>query len=86
MRADDFIGKIATQRVLEGVRKYGVVDLATDKRCFLRETVEELLDAMNYLLWSYEKGRLSIKDWASMDTVIRYMIGVLEKSCALGKE
>ena len=83
---DIWIDRAATHRVLEGVRKYGVIDLKTDKRCLLREATEELLDAMNYLKWSYQQGRLNEKDWMSMDGTIRYIITLIEKSCTLGKE
>ena len=41
------IEKMAIQRVLEGVRKYGVIDLGADRRCFRKEAVEELLDSLN---------------------------------------
>ena len=78
------IDKMASQRILEGVRKYGVIDLVNDERCFLREATEELLDAMNYLKWSFQKGTLAEKEWLSLDDMIRRMVGLIEKSCPLG--
>ena len=77
----DIIGQWATQRVLEGCRRYGVIDLAKDKRCFLREATEELLDAMNYLKWSYQQGRLAEKDWVTVDRMIRWILTLVEQSC-----
>ena len=82
----DSIDQWATQRVLEGCRRYGVIDLAKDKRCFLKESTEELLDALNYLRWAYEKGTLPQKDWMSIDAMLRWTITLIEKSCRLGKE
>lgn len=78
---DNWIDKAATQRVMEGVRQRGLIDLSTDPLCFLRESIEELLDCLNYCKWGREKGQISEKDWQHVDQITRYIIGVIEKSC-----
>ena len=77
----DWIDKLATQKILEGIRKHGVIDLSTDPRCFIREALEELLDCLNYCRWGSEKGQISQNDWQDVDPIIRYVIGVIERSC-----
>ena len=77
----DSIDQMATQGVLEGVRRYGVIDLSTDKRCFIREATEELLDAKNYLQWAYGKNQIPIEVFGYMDKSIKQMIDHLEKFC-----
>lgn len=77
----NWIDKAATQRVMEGVRRHGPLDLSTDPRCFIRESLEEMLDVLNYTKWGYEKGQISEKDWQHVDQITRYVIGIIEKSC-----
>lgn len=78
---DSWIEKACTQRILEGVRRHGVINPCTDPRCFLKESIEELLDCLNYCKWGYEKGQISEKDWQHVDQITRYTIGIIEKSC-----
>lgn len=87
---DDPIDRMATQRVLEGCRKYGVIRLETDTRCFRREATVELLDAKNYLRWASEKGQIPQEDFLNLDKSIHLMVTMLMKSCpvlvALGRD
>lgn len=78
---DNWIDRAATQRVLEGVRRHGVIDPSRDRRCFIKETLEEFLDGVNYLRWGYEKGQISEKDWQHVDQITRYIIGVIANAC-----
>ena len=77
----DEIEKMATQRVLEGCRKYGVINLATDRRCFLREATEELLDSLNYLQWAYGRSQITLDDYRWMVNSIKLVIEHLMKCC-----
>jgi len=78
---DDWVDQARTQRVLEGVRRRGVINPSTDPRCFLREAIEELLDCLNYTRWGHEKGQISEKDWRHVDQITRYVIEVIGTCC-----
>ena len=56
----DWIDNARKQRELEYEPKYGPIQPGTDSRCFRREMIEELLDALNYVEWAKGKGRLTL--------------------------
>ena len=70
----DWIDQARKQRKAEGVLKYGRVHPKEDPRCFRKEMVEELLDALNYGQWGYEKGELSIHQYLLIQRDIRRLI------------
>lgn len=77
----DWIDQERRKRELEALIKYGPVSPRTDPRCFRREMVEELLDALNYCQWAREKGEVSRREWKIMDANMRFTIGMIERSC-----
>lgn len=76
-----WIDDLATKKILEGIKKYGPLNLATDKRCFIAEIVGELIDAINYLKFGYDKGQILKEDWSHLNKVIRYCIIYLKEIC-----
>ena len=70
------------KREAEALPKYGVVHPRTDKRCFRREALEELLDAISYTQWSKEKGEINQRQWKQMDNGIRAVIRILQEACS----
>ncbi|MBS3920056.1 MAG: hypothetical protein KG012_14375 [Deltaproteobacteria bacterium] len=61
---------------------YGPIRPKSDSRCFRREMIEELLDAINYGQWSKEKGEINRQQWKRMDSGIRAVIRTIEAACA----
>lgn len=69
-----WIDKARKQREIEGEVKYGRIDPKNDSRCFRREIVEELLDALNYCQWSLEKGEITISKHRVIESDLRRLI------------
>lgn len=69
------------RREVEGKRKYGEINPVDDSRCFRKETLNELLDSVNYNLYSYRKGQISFIDWKIIDRKIRLLIDLVGRSC-----
>jgi hypothetical protein len=57
-REMDWIDQAHKKRENQAFPKYGQIHPQTDHRCFRREMIEELLDALNYGQWGYEKGEI----------------------------
>ena len=70
----DWIDSARKRRELEGLPKYGKVSPKEDPRCFRREMVEELLDALNYTQWSLEKGEIPIYKHRVIESDLRRLI------------
>ena len=69
-----WIDEARKQREINGARKYGRIDPKNDPRCFRREIVEELLDALNYCQWSLEKGEIPISKHRVIESDLRRLI------------
>lgn len=83
MKSDqDWVDQARKQREIEFEPKYGPIHPKTDKRCFRREMIEELLDAINYAQWSKEKGEITQLQWKKIDGSIRAVIHVIESACS----
>jgi hypothetical protein len=77
----DWIDRKRRKREMEALSKYGPISPRTDRRCFRREMVEELLDALNYCQWAREKGEVRRRDWKIMDANMRFVIGLIGRTC-----
>ncbi len=77
----DWIDRVRKQREIAFEPKYGPVRPRTDSRCFRREMLEELLDALNYCEWAKVKGEIDRKQWKRMDNGIRAIIRSIEVAC-----
>jgi len=73
----DWINKQQKERVAQGRKKYGKINLRTDPRSFKKESVEELVDALNYLGWSYKKGEIDYQRWRLADRCIRFALELI---------
>jgi hypothetical protein len=74
---DSWSDRIDTARKLREIKgevKYGPINPLSDPRCFVDEAHEELLDSLNYLQWSMEKGEIGFCRWAMIDREIRFTI------------
>ncbi len=81
---DDWrIDVLCKERILRGFLKYGEIDLKNDPRCFRKEMLDELLDALYYNQWSMEKGEINLCQWTRIDEGVRHLIGVLNSSGSL---
>lgn len=78
---DNWIDLARKQREIDFGPKYGPVHPQTDKRCFRREMIEELLDAINYLQWAKEKGEINRFQWKRISYSIRIVIHLIEIAC-----
>ena len=54
----DWIDGEKKLRMTMGEKKYGPLELDQDPRVFIQETLEELIDALNYLEMAMLQGRL----------------------------
>ena len=79
---DNWIDQARKQREIDFEPKYGSIRPRTDSRCFRREMMEELLDALNYVQWAKEKGEINRYQWKRIDNGIRAVIRTIELSCS----
>lgn len=77
----DWIDKARKQREIDFEPKYGPIRPRTDSRCFRREMLEELLDALNYASWAKGKGEINRYQWKKIDSGIRSVIRCIEAAC-----
>jgi len=77
----NWIDSARKQRELDHEAKYGPIRPKTDKRCFRRELLEELLDGLNYCQWGFQKGELNRQQFKHIDSTIRAVIRTLEFAC-----
>ena len=76
---DKWIDEARKAREIQGVVKYGAINPLSDPRCFLDEARDELLDFLNYLEWSMEKGEISFCEWTEIDELGRMaLLGLKE--------
>ena len=78
----DWIDKAMKEREIEGVLKYGPIKPKSDKRCFRKEALLELIDSLNYTSWSFRKGELNRKQFQSIDRGTRAVIRMIEDACS----
>ena len=78
----DWIDKAMKEREAEGVLKYGPIKPKSDKRCFRKEALLELIDSLNYISWAFQKGEINRKQYKWLDTDIRRAIRILELACS----
>ncbi len=81
MLSKDWIDIARKKREIAFEPKYGPIRPKTDKRCFRREALEELIDAISYVQWSKEKGEIDRQQWKRMDSGIRAVIRTIEAAC-----
>jgi hypothetical protein len=75
---NDRIDALKAQRMIQGERKHGPLNLKTDRRDFIQEGIEELIDFLNYLEMAMFQGRLSFCKWAMIDRDVRFLVWRLE--------
>jgi hypothetical protein len=76
-----WIDSARKEREIQGLTKYGPVHPQTDKRCFRKEAVEELLDSLNYVSWANKKGELTRIQHRTLDRNIRATLRALQMAC-----
>ena len=81
-KATDWIDGARKQREIEFEPKYGPIRPRTDPRCFRREMIEELLDALNYCEWAFKKGELNRAQRGLIDRTTRATIRTIEAACS----
>lgn len=76
-----WVDQARKQRELDFEPKYGPIQPRTDLRCFRREMIEELLDALNYAQWAKEKGEINRFQWKRLDNGLRIALRLIEMDC-----
>ena len=56
---------------------YGEIKPKIDKRDFRIEAIEELIDALNYVDWAYEKGELSLGEWKQIEVHVKLALSYI---------
>ena len=79
---NNWIDAARKQREIAFEPKYGPIRPKTDKRCFRREMVEELLDNLNYCHWAFQKGEIDRKQFQEIDRTTRKVIRTIEAACS----
>lgn len=77
----DWIDQARKQRELQFEGKYGPIHPRDNGRCFRKEMLEELLDALNYAEWSRKKGEINRYKWKRINSGIRVVIHLIEIAC-----
>jgi hypothetical protein len=76
-----WIDRVRKQREIAFEPKYGPIRPKTDRRCFRREMIEELLDVLNYCEWAKVKGEIDRKQFQKIDRTTRAAIRTIEGAC-----
>ena len=71
---NDRIDALKAERMAQGEKKHGPLDLKTDPRDFIEEGVEELIDFLNYLEIAMLQGRIPFCKWLTLDKDCRFLI------------
>ncbi len=77
----DWVDVARKERERQGDIKHGPIHPRTDKRCFLKEVLEDLLDGLNYAQWAREKGEINRQKWRWLDSTLRNAITITESAC-----
>jgi len=77
----DWVDSARKQRELDHIIVYGEIRPKSDKRCFRRELLDELLDSLNYCQYGFQKGELTKRQFKHIDSTIRAVIRTLEYAC-----
>ena len=77
----DWIDKARKQREIDFEPKYGPIRPKTDSRCFMKEALFELLDAVNYSVWATQKGEISMKRLHWLNLSLRRSINIIRFAC-----
>ena len=78
----NWIDDARKQRELFGEKKYGHrIDPKNDPRCFRMEMLEELLDSLNYLEWSFLKGEISSYKRRAIEADLRRVVNSIAMPC-----
>jgi hypothetical protein len=78
----DWVDTVRKQRELDHIPKYGLIRPKTDRRCFRREMLEELLDALNYCQWAKVKGEINRRQFQEIFRTTRKVIRTIEAACS----
>jgi len=76
-----WIDRVRKEREIAFEPKYGPIRPKTDRRCFRREMLEELLDSLNYCEWAKVKGEIDRKQFQEIDRTTRRIIRTIESAC-----
>ena len=79
---NDWIDEARKLREIAFEPKYGPIRPKIDKRCFRREMIEELLDALNYAQWAKEKGEIDRQQFIKIDRNTRAVIRSIQNACS----
>ena len=71
---NDRIDALKAERMAQGEKKHGPLNLEMDPRNFIEEGIEELVDFLNYAEMAMLQGKLSFCKWASLDKDCRFLI------------
>jgi len=77
---NDRIDALKAERMTQGEKKHGPLDLETDPRNFIKEAVEELIDFLNYLEMAMLQGKINFCKWLQVDQDIRFTIWRVRKN------
>ena len=78
---DSWIDQARKQRELDFEPEHGPIRPRSDSRCFRREMIEELLDALNYNDWAKAKGEVNRHQWKRLDNGLRIALHLIEMDC-----
>lgn len=78
----NWIDSARKEREIAFLPKYGPIRPKTDKRCFRREMLEELLDSLNYCEWAKAKGEVNRRQFELIDRGCRAVIRTIEDACS----
>lgn len=81
MKSKDWIDRLRKEREKRFEPKYGPIHPETDPRCFIKETIDELLDALNYSEWGMLKGEILPRGFKKIDRDIRNALHTLNLAC-----
>jgi hypothetical protein len=77
----EWVDRARKEREIEGDVKHGPIHPKSDRRCFRRELLEELLDGLNYSEWAFMKGEITGRQRNRVDRKIHSVIALLQSSC-----
>jgi hypothetical protein len=69
----DRIDRLCARRMQDAISHYGTLDLSSDRRDFIEEAEEEILDAINYIKIAMARGEIPLVGGA---VIIHFLKGV----------
>lgn len=68
---DNLIDMLRKERMIKGETKYGKLDVLNDPRSFTQECLEEVLDAISYANWAFDREEIDHVSYQKINSALQ---------------